>query len=110
MKTTNSQAREVGQSFWIVRARSLHSIPAANGEDWSQANDPANEGQYYEPYFQILNASGDSHKLIEFVESRWSELADLVTDFAFESDFMGYAPLNETGSANHQGGKNRIQS
>ena len=59
------------------------------------AYEPAAEGRFFEPYFQVLNGSGNSHQLIEFLESRWSDIDEFAAGFWFDSDIMGYAPLNE---------------
>jgi TolB-like protein/Tfp pilus assembly protein PilF len=69
------------------------------------AYEPAAEGQYVEPYFQVLNASGNSHKLIKFLESRWSDLDGFAASFGFNSDMMGYAPLNEIAFAYMRAGE-----
>jgi TolB-like protein len=63
------------------------------------AYEAAAEGRYFEPYFQVLNASGNSHQLIEFLESRWSDIDEFAAGFWFDSDIMGYAPLNEVALA-----------
>jgi TolB-like protein len=64
-------------------------------EALDMAYEPAASGLYYEPYFQVLNASGNSKKLIDFLESRWPDLNSFANSFPFNSDIMGYAPLNE---------------
>ena len=60
-----------------------------------EAHKASAEGRYYEPYFQVLNASGNSHKLIEFLENGWPDLDKFASNFPFTEDIMGYAPLNE---------------
>ncbi len=71
-----------------------------------KAYEPAAEGRYFEPYFQVLNASGNSHKLIEFLEMRWPVLDDFAAGFNFNTDIMGYAPLNEIALAYIRAGNN----
>ena len=60
-----------------------------------EAHEASAEGRHYEPYFQVLNASVNSHRQIEFIESRWPDLDSFATGFGFDRDIMGYAPLNE---------------
>jgi TolB-like protein/tetratricopeptide (TPR) repeat protein len=71
------------------------------------AYEPADRGYYFEPYFQILNASGNSQKLIEFLEARWSTLDEFGggTGFNFFPDIMGYAPMNEIALAYQRAGE-----
>lgn len=59
------------------------------------AHEAAAKGRFYEPYFQVLNASGNSRKVIEFLEDRWPGLDEFAGSASLTADVMGYAPLNE---------------
>jgi TolB-like protein/tetratricopeptide (TPR) repeat protein len=75
-----------------------------------QAHDPDDAGRYEETFFQVLNASGNSERLIEFLESRWSDINDFASGYWFDADMMGYASLNEIALAYIRAGNHeRVQ-